>query len=223
VQYLVHWKGYPREEETWEPVSNITNAKDAVRDFHRAHPNAPCPINTRQLKFVPITVDNSVPRDDNKQVFDWTKGKLPGKSSRPQHSEPVSDIVLYIQPEHMTKITNCTKNHDYCKYELLHTVHHLWFFKTTPVDAITFMATTGPAKRPGEVNDSSGIGNNDFDAGLKGCKFGYPIIQLYQFTNLLDRKTLRGKYGLTPPTSHFIPPPWLSRDHTPEKLLTHIY
>ena len=223
MQYLVHWKGYPREEETWEPVSNITNAKDAVRDFHRAHPNAPCPINTRQLKFVPITVDNSVPRDDNKQVFDWTKGKLPGKSSRPQHSEPVSDIVLYIQPEHMTKITNCTKNHDYCKYELLHTVHHLWFFKTTLVDAITFMATTGPAKRPGEVNDSSGIGNNDFDAGLKGCKFGYPIIQLYQFTNLLDRKTLRGKYGLTPPTSHFIPPPWLSRDHTPEKLLTHIY
>ena len=46
VQYLVHWKGYPREEETWEPVSNITNAKDAVKDFHRAHPNAPHPTNT---------------------------------------------------------------------------------------------------------------------------------------------------------------------------------
>ena len=46
VQYLVRWKGYLREEETWEPVSNITNTKAAVNDFHRAHPNAPRPTNT---------------------------------------------------------------------------------------------------------------------------------------------------------------------------------
>jgi hypothetical protein len=92
----------------------------------------------------------------------------------------------------------------------------------SPVDAITFMAITGPAKKPGEVNDSSGIGNDDFDTGLKQCKFRYPIIQLYQFTDPLDRKTLRGKYGLVPPTSHFIPPPWLSCNYTPEKLLTRI-
>jgi len=85
------------------------------------------------------------------------------------------------------------------------------------------MATTGPAKKPGEVNDSSGIGNDNFDAGLKGCKFGYPIIQLYQFTDPLDCKTLKGKYGLIPPTSHFIPPPWLSRDYTLEKLLLHLF
>jgi hypothetical protein len=223
MQYLVHWKGYLREEETWEPVSNITNAKAAVNDFHRAHPNAPRPKNTRQLKFVPITVDDSAPRDITKQVFDWTKGKLPGKPSRFRAPETVTDVVLYIRPEHMTKIAAQTKNHDYRKYELPHTVHRLWFFETEPVDAITFMATTGPAKRPGEVRDSSGVGNDDFDAGLKGCKFGYPIIQLYQFTDPLDRKTLKGKYGLTPPTSHFVPPPWLSRDYTPEKLLLRLF
>jgi hypothetical protein len=223
VQYLVHWKGYPREEETWELVSNITNAKDAVKDFHRAHPNAPRPTNTRQLKFVPITVDNSIPRDATKQVFDWTKGKLPGKPSQPCSSETITDVVLYIQPEHMTKITAQTKNHDYRKYELPYTVHRLWFFEMDPVDAITFMATTGPAKRPEEVNDSSGIGNDDFDAGLKGCKFGYPIIQLYQFTNPLNRKTLKGKYGLVPPTSHFVPLPWLSHDYTLEKLLLRLF
>ena len=85
------------------------------------------------------------------------------------------------------------------------------------------MATTGPAKRPGEVRDSSGIGNDDFDAGLKGCKFGYPIIQLYQFTDPLDRNTLKGRYGLTPPTSHFVPLPWLSRDYMPEKLLLRLF
>jgi hypothetical protein len=209
VQYLVHWKGYPREEETWEPVSNIMDAKDAIKDFHRAHPNAPHPTNTRQLKFVPITVDDSVPHNATKQVFDWTKGKLPGKPSRLRDSKTTTNVVLYIRPEHMTKIAARTKNHDYRKYELPHTVHRLWFFETDPVDAITFMATTGPAKKPGEVNDSSGISNDNFDAGLKGCKFGYPIIQLYQFTDPLDRKNLKGKYGLVPPTSHFVPPPWI--------------
>jgi len=85
------------------------------------------------------------------------------------------------------------------------------------------MATTGPAKRPGEVNDSSGIGNDNFDVSLKGCKFSYPIIQLYQFMDPLDCKTLKGKYDLVPPASHFIPPPWLSRDYTLEKLLARVF
>ena len=223
VQYLVHWKGYPREEETWEPVSNITDAKAAVNDFHCAHPNAPCPTNTRQLKFVPITVDDSVPRHTTKQVFNWTKGKLPRKPSQLYSSAPVTDVILYIRPEHMTRIATQTKNHNYRKYELPHTVHRLWFFETNPVNTITFMATTGPAKKPGEVCDSSSIGNDDFDAGLKGYKFGYPIVQLYQFTDPLDRKTLKGKYGLVPPTSHFVPLPWLARDYTPEKLLLRLF
>jgi hypothetical protein len=61
-------------------------------------------MNTRHLKFVPITIDDSVPRDTTKQLFDWTKGKFPGKSSRLHDSEVVTDVVLYIQPEHMTRI-----------------------------------------------------------------------------------------------------------------------
>jgi hypothetical protein len=41
VEYLVKWVGYPREEQTWEPLKNLTNAKDAIADFHRLHPSAP--------------------------------------------------------------------------------------------------------------------------------------------------------------------------------------
>lgn len=32
-QYLVKWAGYPEEEATWEPLSNLTNVMDLVRDF----------------------------------------------------------------------------------------------------------------------------------------------------------------------------------------------
>src|SRR5215469_12828208 len=38
VQYLVHWKGYPIEEWTWEPKSALPT--QVVSDFHKAHPEA---------------------------------------------------------------------------------------------------------------------------------------------------------------------------------------
>jgi hypothetical protein len=33
IQYLVKWKGYPREEATWEPVENLANSQKSVADF----------------------------------------------------------------------------------------------------------------------------------------------------------------------------------------------
>ena len=42
LEYLVHWKGWSDSDRTWEPVSNLGNATDAVQDFHAAHPAAPC-------------------------------------------------------------------------------------------------------------------------------------------------------------------------------------
>lgn len=40
-QYLIKWKGYTAEHNSWEPVSNVGNAKDAISEFHRKHPSAP--------------------------------------------------------------------------------------------------------------------------------------------------------------------------------------
>ena len=41
LEYLVHWKGWSKSDRTWEPISNLGNAANAVRDFHIAHPAAP--------------------------------------------------------------------------------------------------------------------------------------------------------------------------------------
>jgi hypothetical protein len=33
IEYLVHWKGYPEHERTWEPSENLQGARQAVEEF----------------------------------------------------------------------------------------------------------------------------------------------------------------------------------------------
>jgi hypothetical protein len=35
VHYLVKWKGYDLHDATWEPESNLVNAREAIKDFER--------------------------------------------------------------------------------------------------------------------------------------------------------------------------------------------
>ncbi len=34
LQYLVHWQGYDIIECTWEPIENLSNAMEKMKDFH---------------------------------------------------------------------------------------------------------------------------------------------------------------------------------------------
>ena len=42
LEYLIHWKGWSETDQTWEPVSHLEHAADAVREFHTSHPSTPC-------------------------------------------------------------------------------------------------------------------------------------------------------------------------------------
>jgi hypothetical protein len=53
LQYLVRWKGYGHEENSWL-VEGDVDAPDLIAEFYRAHPNAPKRISTLafgQLRF----------------------------------------------------------------------------------------------------------------------------------------------------------------------------
>ena len=39
--YLVAWKGYPKEENTWEPLSAVQHLKKLISSFHKDHPEKP--------------------------------------------------------------------------------------------------------------------------------------------------------------------------------------
>ena len=40
LQYLVHWKDWGHEHDSWEPAKNLTHAPEAVARYYRKFPNA---------------------------------------------------------------------------------------------------------------------------------------------------------------------------------------
>ena len=41
LQYYVEWVGYDVFDRSWEPLAVLTNATDAIRDFHKKYPSRP--------------------------------------------------------------------------------------------------------------------------------------------------------------------------------------
>jgi hypothetical protein len=41
LYFLIHWRGYDNSECTWEPIKNLTNAQEALQDFHKKYPTKP--------------------------------------------------------------------------------------------------------------------------------------------------------------------------------------
>ena len=47
LQYLVHWKGWGLEQDSWEDAADLSNAPLVVKKFHSTHPEAPGPLNKK--------------------------------------------------------------------------------------------------------------------------------------------------------------------------------
>ena len=70
LEYLVKWKNYPLVEASWEPVTNLMNAQEAIEEFHMEHPEAPQRIRTIEE----IKVDTQLKA--LKRLFGWQDGKF---------------------------------------------------------------------------------------------------------------------------------------------------
>ncbi|KAF4759750.1 hypothetical protein N7455_003396 [Penicillium solitum] len=95
-------------------------------------------------------------------------------------TKSTSDIFMSIKPEHVQNIASGSKNHEYRSYLLPSSIQHIWFYTTSPIKRIEYVARISPGKVPGEVPDDGGIGNAKFNAGLSESKFGYEILTLWR-------------------------------------------
>ncbi|KAJ3312443.1 hypothetical protein HDU76_002883 [Blyttiomyces sp. JEL0837] len=119
----------------------------------------------------------------------------PPSTKKPKH-EP-TDVVLSTKPEFIPLILNRTKNHEFRSYNLRPSIKRFWLYESSPVQKIRYIVETSTSKKPGEVKDSSGIGNDDFDKGLKGLgKFGYPILKCWKLKNEISRDQMANQFGM---------------------------
>jgi len=54
LQYLVKWKGYGIEGNTWEYSENLDHAPEKVMEFHTKNPGAPCRIRALAFGSIPF-------------------------------------------------------------------------------------------------------------------------------------------------------------------------
>ena len=67
IPYLVRWKGYSSENDTWEPLSNLKNAKDAITAYESQQFRQIAPLPTSAYTQ-PKRMINAF---DREVLFDW--------------------------------------------------------------------------------------------------------------------------------------------------------
>ncbi|KDQ54799.1 hypothetical protein JAAARDRAFT_71603 [Jaapia argillacea MUCL 33604] len=133
--------------------------------------------------------------------------------SKTKQERVETDVIISIKPEFAHLISTREKNHEYRKYKLKDSVERMWFYETAPTSAIRYVASIGHAKVPGEVKDSSGVGNDDFDAGKKLSKYGYPVSGLCRLKTHITSTQMKQSYGMSPPQAFIYATPKLLEDH----------
>jgi hypothetical protein len=74
VQFLVKWKGYTKEHNSWEPQKNLSNAQEKIKDFYKRNGGAIRKIRKEDFDNIPwrkIENYTSGNIDQKKVLFNW--------------------------------------------------------------------------------------------------------------------------------------------------------
>ncbi|KAI8952923.1 hypothetical protein F4801DRAFT_538840 [Xylaria longipes] len=121
---------------------------------------------------------------------------------------PRSDIMVSLHPEHIARIVDRTKNHEFRAWKIPQQVNRIWVYITRPESELKYMCLFGEPKMPGEIKDEKGVGNVDFNQGKMAAKFAYEILQVYELNNpvSLDEMKRKGWVVGAPQKYTYIPP-----------------
>ncbi|KAL2869559.1 uncharacterized protein BJX67DRAFT_379108 [Aspergillus lucknowensis] len=106
------------------------------------------------------------------------KPKSTSKSAGPTASDRMlTDVLMSIKPMHLANIVSQQKSHEYCKH----------------IAVIPDSIRHTPGDVPAEP---FGIGNAEFNAGLKQSKYGYPVLELYELVHPVTLAEMKSRWGM---------------------------
>lgn len=115
----------------------------------------------------------------------------------------MTDIVVSIYPKFTNLIKTGEKNYEFRKYVPKRGVNRLWIYSSSPACSLEYVAEIDKIVEFPEKIAEEGIGNDDFNNGLKKSKFAYHIKHLYRLASPLSLERLRSEFGFSAPQSYF--------------------
>lgn len=113
------------------------------------------------------------------------------------------DVVISIKPKFVDLIKDGHKNYEFRKYIPKKGVDKLWIYTSSPICTLEYVAVIDNIVTYPKHIIEEGIGNDDFNNGLKQSKHAYHIKHLYSLKTPLKLERLRKEFGFTAPQSYF--------------------
>ena len=90
------------------------------------------------------------------------------------------DVVISIKPKFVDLIKDGHKNYEFRKYIPKKGVDKLWIYTSSPICTLEYVAVIDNIVTYPKHIIEEGIGNDDFNNGLKQSKHAYHIKHLYR-------------------------------------------
>lgn len=113
------------------------------------------------------------------------------------------DVVISIKPKFVNLIKDGQKNYEFRKYIPKKGVDRIWIYTSSPICCLEYVAEIDHIVTYPERIIEKGVGNDEFNKGLKQSKYAYHIKHLYRFNTPLDLKKLKDEFSFTAPQSYF--------------------
>ena len=108
----------------------------------------------------------------------------------------MTDVVVSIYPKFTNLIKIGEKNYEFRKYVPKRGVDRLWIYSSSPECSLEYMAEIDKIVEFPQKIAEKGIGNDDFNNGLKKSKFAYHIKHLYRLISPLSLEKLRSEFRI---------------------------